>query len=153
MDHRYLDHDAILTLFEVKRSSDTRFRREVIGRMLDYAANAVVYWPVEEIKTKFEAACSALQVDPDAVVCEKVSEGFELGDFWQKVKTKLQAGRIRMIFIADEIPPKLRRVVEFFSGQLDPAEVLAVEVEQFVGEGMRTLVPRVVGQTEAARRK
>ena len=27
------------TLVEVKRSSDTRIRREVVGQMLDYAAN------------------------------------------------------------------------------------------------------------------
>ena len=30
------------TLVEVKRSSDTRIRREVVGQMLHYAANAVV---------------------------------------------------------------------------------------------------------------
>ena len=40
---------------EVKRSGDTRIRREGVGQMLDYAANAGVYWPVEEIKAKFEA--------------------------------------------------------------------------------------------------
>ena len=31
---------------------------------------------------------------------------------------------------------------------MDPAEVLAIEVKQFVGENLKTLVPRVVGQTE-----
>jgi hypothetical protein len=47
VDHLFLDQDAVPTLVEVKRSSDTRIRREVVGQMLDYAANAVVYWPVE----------------------------------------------------------------------------------------------------------
>jgi len=47
LDHLFLDQDAIPTLVEVKRSSDARIRREVIGQMLDYAANAVAYWPVE----------------------------------------------------------------------------------------------------------
>jgi hypothetical protein len=36
---------------------------------------------------------------------------------------------------------------------MDPAEVLAIEVKHFVGENLKTLVPRVVGQTETARRK
>ncbi len=36
---------------------------------------------------------------------------------------------------------------------MDPAEVLAIEVKQFVGDGMKTLVPRVLGQTETERRK
>ena len=57
LDHLFLDQDAIPTLVEVKRSTDTRIRREVIGQMLDYAANAVAYWPVEEIKAKFESRC------------------------------------------------------------------------------------------------
>lgn len=153
LDHLFLDQDAIPTLVEVKRSTDTRIRREVIGQMLDYAANAVAYWPVEQIKATFEATCAARQVDPDARVIGLVGAGTEAGEFWQRVKTNLQAGRIRMVFIADEIPPELRRVVEFLNGQMDPAEVLAIEVKQFVGEGMKTLVPRVVGQTETARRK
>jgi hypothetical protein len=33
------DQNAVPTLVEVKRSSDTRIRREVVGQMLDYAAN------------------------------------------------------------------------------------------------------------------
>lgn len=40
MDHLFLDQDGIPTLVEVKRSSDTRTRREVVGQMLDYAASA-----------------------------------------------------------------------------------------------------------------
>ena len=47
VDHVFLDQDAIPTLIEVKRSRDPRIRREVIGQLLDYAANAVVYWPIE----------------------------------------------------------------------------------------------------------
>src|ERR1035437_1834754 len=41
LDHLFLDQEGIPTLIEVKRSSDTRIRREVVGQMLDYAANAV----------------------------------------------------------------------------------------------------------------
>ena len=43
IDHLFLDQDAIPTIVEVKRSTDTRIRREVVGQILDYAANAVVY--------------------------------------------------------------------------------------------------------------
>ena len=41
LDHLFLDQDGVPTLVEVKRSTDTRIRREVIGQMLDYAANGV----------------------------------------------------------------------------------------------------------------
>jgi hypothetical protein len=32
----------------------------------------------------------------------------------------------------------------------DPVEVLAVEIRHYVGDGMKTLVPRVIGQTAEA---
>jgi hypothetical protein len=153
LDHLFLDQDAIPTLVEVKRSSDTRIRREVVGQMLDYAANAVAYWSVEEVRARFESRCEGDGLDPEVVLSEFLGEGQEVAGFWQNVKTNLQAGRVRLIFIADEIPPELRRVVEFLNGQMDPAEVLAVEVKQFVGENLKTIVPRILGQTETARQK
>ncbi len=153
LDHLFLDQEAIPTLVEVKRSSDTRIRREVIGQMLDYAANAVAYWPVEEIKAKFESRCKDDGDDPETELVGLLGEGQDISTFWQSVKTNLQAGRVRLLFIADEIPTELRRVVEFLNSQMDPAEVLAIEVKQFVGENLKTLVPRVVGQTETARQK
>ena len=118
--------------------------------MLDYAANAVAYLPVEEIKAKFESRCKDDGVVPEAELAEFLGEGQDASTFWQSVKTNLQAGRVRLLFIADEIPPELRRVVEFLNSQMDPAEVLAIEVKQFVGENLKTLVPRVLGQTEKA---
>lgn len=147
VDHLFLDQDAIPTLVEVKRSEDTRIRREVVGQMLDYAANSVVYWPVETIRAKYEARCEAESRTPDDVLLESLGEDVEPEEFWQKVKTNLQAGRVRLVFVADEIPQELRRVVEFLNSQMDPAEVLAIEIRQYQGKGQRTLVPRVIGQT------
>ncbi|MFO0729385.1 MAG: hypothetical protein U0361_00055, partial [Nitrospiraceae bacterium] len=54
LDHLFLDQDAIPTLIEVKRSTDTRIRREVVGQMMDYAANAVVYWRVDVLQESFK---------------------------------------------------------------------------------------------------
>lgn len=76
--------------------------------------------------------------------------GAEPEAFWQAARQYLQAQRIRLVFVADVIPPGLRRIVEFLNGQMNPAEVIAVEVRQFVGAGTRALVPRVVGQTALA---
>jgi hypothetical protein len=70
------------------------------------------------------------------------------------VSTNLKAGKVRMVFVADEIPQELRRIVEFLNSQMSPADVLAVEIKQFTGQGLSTLVPRVLGQTaEAQQRK
>jgi len=42
--------------------------------------------------------------------------------------------------------------VEFLNGQMDPAEVLAIEIRQHVGPGLRALAPMLIGQTAAAER-
>jgi hypothetical protein len=141
------------TLVEVKRSSDTRIRREVVGQMLDYAANAVVYWPVERLRATFEANCRAQGLDPDDDVAALVGDDYEADEFWERVATNLHAGRVRLVFVADEIPSELQRVVEFLNTQMAPAEVLAIEVRQYVGEGLRTLVPKVLGQTAEAKQR
>ena len=57
-----------------------------------------------------------------------------------------------MIILADEIPTELKRIVEFLNEQMKPAEILAIEVKQFVGNNMKTLVPRVIGQTAEAQK-
>jgi len=155
VDHLFLDQDGIPTLVEVKRSSDTRIRREVVGQMLDYAANAVIHWPIEKLRAKFEEQFTTQDQEADVALQEFLdSDEADVEEFWQKVKTNLQAGKVRMVFVADVIPPELKRIVEFLNEQMDPAEVIAVEIRQYVGEGIKSLVPRVIGQTqEAARRK
>lgn len=153
VDHLFLDQDAIPTIVEVKRSTDTRIRREVVGQMLDYAANAVVYWPIEKLRAMFEATCAERSIEPELEVESFLGGQKDAEGFWQQAKTNLQAGRVRLVFVADEIPAELRRVVEFLNAQMDPAEVLAVEIKQFVGQGLTTLVPRVLGVTAEAKQK
>jgi hypothetical protein len=57
LDHLFIDQDGIPTLIEVKRSPDTRIRREVIGQIFDYAANAISYWPIDRISSAFKVRC------------------------------------------------------------------------------------------------
>jgi hypothetical protein len=152
LDHLFIDQDGVPTLVEVKRSSNTQIRREVVGQMLDYAANGTLYWSLEQIMSAFERRCERDGVDTDEVVASFLGDDLEwsAGEFWQAVKTNLQAGRVRLVFVADRIPAELRRIIEFLNDQMDPAEVMGVEVPQFVGENQQALVPRVVGVTAEA---
>lgn len=150
VDHLFLDQDAVPTIVEVKRSTDTRIRREVVGQMLDYAANGVSYWSIEELRAQFAHG----REDPDKALVNLLGDpSADIEDFWQKAKTNLRAGRVRLVFVADSVPSELRRIVEFLNQQMDPAEVLAVEIKQYVGGDLKTLVPRLVGQTEEAQRR
>lgn len=47
IDHVFADQNAIPTLVECKRFLDSRARREVVGQMLEYAANGQHYWSAE----------------------------------------------------------------------------------------------------------
>lgn len=154
IDHLAVDQDAVPTFVEVKRASDTRSRREVVAQMLDYAANGSVFWTLEQLRSWFEGD------DPDGAVERLVSwldpseeEPEALADgFWQAVGTNLKEGRIRLIFVADEIPTSLQRLVEFLNEQMPRVEVLALEIRQYraAGSGSGALVPRLVGQTTRA---
>jgi hypothetical protein len=117
--------------------------------MLEYAANAV-HWPANTMRDKFEKNCA----DPEGRLTDFLGEDCDAEEFWEKAETNLKEGKIRMLFVADVIPPELQCIVEFLNKQMEYAEVLAVEIKQYVGENMKTLVPRVIGQTiEAATRK
>jgi len=152
VDHLFVDQKGVPTLVEVKRQSDTRLRREVVGQMLDYAANAVVYWPIEQLRAEFEESCTKNGTDPEEEIRSHLgAENAET--LWLQIKTNLLAGRIRMLFVADQVPAELRRIVEFLNEQMDPAEVLALELRQFAGEGLKTIVPMVYGQTEEAQQR
>jgi hypothetical protein len=150
LDHLFLDSDGVPVLVEVKQASDTRARREVVAQMLDYAANGVAYWPIERIIAGYRDTAAELGRDPDAELSAFL-DGGEAESFWRQVDSNLRSGRIRMLFVADRIPKELKRIVEFMNEQMRPAEVLAIELDHFLGaNGMRTLVPRLVGATARA---
>jgi hypothetical protein len=50
LDHLYLDQDGIPTFVECKRATDTRIRREVVAQMLDYAANGLKHWSMDQLR-------------------------------------------------------------------------------------------------------
>lgn len=149
IDHLFLDQDGIPTLVEVKRQSDTRIRREVVGQMLDYAASCA-NWSIGVLQSDFVQTCEAVNRVPSEVLLELIGDE-EAGEaeFWERVRTNLAAGRVRLLFVADVVPIELRRIVEFLNRQMSPAEVLAIELRQFRSEGLRTIVPVIFGQTTA----
>ena len=102
VDHLFLDQDGIPTLVEVKRSSDSRIRREVIGQMMEYAANAVVYWTVEQIQSIFEAKCESESLTPEIELKQRLQLEIDYDVYWQKVKSNFQIGKIS-IYPADMV--------------------------------------------------
>lgn len=153
LDHLFLDQDGIPTFVECKRATDIRGRREVVAQMLDYAANGIAYWQMDSLR---QAAAETAQLSGKSLNEEilRLTDSDDLtvvDQFWNNVERNLRAGTVRLIFVADTIPVELRRLVEFLNEKMSDIEVLAVEVKQFLGEGQKAIVPRVLGITETTR--
>src|SRR6185369_3027447 len=117
-DHLFVDQSGIPTIVEVKRSTDTRIRREVVGQMLDYAANVVAHWPTAHIQARFIANCGENGIDPDDRLRDFLDEDVEPDEFWSKAEQNLQDRNVRLLFVADVIPPELQRIIEFLNDQM-----------------------------------
>ena len=147
------DQDALPTLVEVKRGSNPEIRRTVVGQMLEYAAHAARTWTADTLRRAFEESTGARGLDPGEELGKLLGpDGDEEPDadgFWERVHTNLDASRLRLLFVADDIPVSLERVVEFLNAQMAGIEVLAVEIKQFKGDSRQTLVPRVLGRIAA----
>ncbi|WP_447925144.1 hypothetical protein [Georgenia muralis] len=154
LDHLFVDQDGVPTLVEVKRSTDTRIRREVVGQMLDYAANGVRYWPPERLRGELVARAGS-EVEATRLVTELLTEApatdIDVDAFWHRVGENRRAGRLRMLFVADEIPDSLKRIIEFLNEQMTQCEVLGIEIRRYAADGHQVFAPTVYGQTSQAR--
>jgi len=99
----------------------------------------------------FEETCQKQGGDPENALGSFIGDNKTTGEYWTSVDTNIKAGKLRLLFVADTIPSELQRIIEFLNKQMDPAEVLGVEIKQYIGDGETTLVPRVIGQTVEAR--
>lgn len=146
LDHIFVDIDAKPTFIEVKRSTDTRIRREVIGQMFDYAAHARAYWTIDKIQSLFIDTWRERGEDPDVILQTFIGKQKSPEEFWEQFMTNLKGGNIRLIFAADTIPKRLQLIVEFLQDYMYPCEVRALEVRQFKGEkGLQMIAPHYVG--------
>ena len=150
LDHLFVTRGGVPVLVELKRAVDTRLRREVIGQMLDYAANGTAYWQSGRIAESYAATMAELGRDADAEVAAFLGGSSDPEQFWEQVDANFAAGRIKMVFVADTIPRELARIVEFLNEQMK-ADVRAVELSWFESDGgVTALTPRIIGETERA---
>lgn len=151
VDHLFVTRKAVPVLVELKRAVDTRLRREVVGQLLDYAANAAAYWKPGKLAEAFSASATAEGKDPDEIL-DTFLDGGTPADFWASVDANFSAGNLKLVFVADTIPSELARVVEFLNDQMR-ADVRAVELAWFtsVDGTLTTLAPRIIGQTEQSK--
>ena len=155
LDALLVDQHGILTFVEVKRSTDTRIRREVVGQMLEYAANATAHWPEHRVRE-----LAAVRAGGEDRLRERVRELLgptvdeaRVESFWGDVQDNLRQGRMRLLVVADAIPSELRRLIEFLNDHMPEVDVAGIEVGRYLSPAGEAFVPRVVGVTERSRGK
>lgn len=147
VDLLFVDQDGIPTLVEVKRGDNPEMRRKVVGQILEYAAHAPWTWPVERLRDELEATAGQVGQEP----LEALSALLQLGGepeadgFWERVGLNLDAQRLRLLFVADNIPDSLRCVAEFLDRHMARIEVFAVEVKQYRNNAGKVYSTRVHG--------
>jgi len=152
IDLLFVDQDAMPTFIECKRYSDTRAKREVVGQMLDYAANGHYYWSKEEIRNYAEQAAEKNNISLEEEIKRLQPEETESVDsFFQHVQDNLREGQVRLVFFMEEAPAELKSVLDFLNKQMERSEVLIVEARQYEHNGTKVVTPTLFGYTEEAR--
>jgi hypothetical protein len=152
IDFLFVDQDATPTFVECKRCADTRARREVVGQMLEYAANGHYYWTRDRLMGLAEQTAKARHEALDvSLAALRPTDDLSVEDFFQRVEENLRRGQVRVVFFLEQAPFELRSVVDFLNKQMELSEVLVVEARLYEAEGRRIVAPMLFGYTEQAR--
>lgn len=152
IDFLFADQDAVPTFVECKRCADTRARREIVGQMLEYAANGHHYWTKDSLRElATQTATAAGSTLDDAFRRLAPPNELSIDDYFDLVQQNLREGQLRIVFFLEDSSPELRSVVDFLNRQMERSEVLLVEARQYSLGGSTIVVPTLFGYTEGKR--
>lgn len=147
----YVDQHGMLTVVETKLFENPESRREVVGQIIEYAADAAEAWGNGQARKIATQAWSREGKVLDNVLNEEFGDPHASESIWQRVEANLSQGRLRLIIATDELRPDVRRMIEYLNNQMRDTQVLGLELRCYGSDtDALVCVPRVVGQTRAA---
>jgi len=148
LDHLFVDQRGILTLVETKLFQNPESRREVIGQIIEYAANAYSYWGNGQAKQKAVEYWSKQQKDIDDILREEFNQN-DMDSFWNNIEENLKDRRVRLIIATDELRPEVTRMIEYLNDEMKNTAILGLEIKFYGSEdGSLVMVPRIYGVSE-----
>jgi len=111
IDFFFVDHEGKPTFIECKRRDDNNSRREVIGQMLDYAANGHYYWSATELSEFALQSATKKGMNLEEYLYDLDTEYTEPEVFFARVENNLKEGQLRLIFFLEEAPQELKSIV------------------------------------------
>ena len=113
-----------MTLVETKLIQNPESRREVLGQVIEYAANTNESWAHGRARQYATEFWSQQGRELDQVLLEEFGGDLDIESFWGTVEENLKDGRIRLIIAADELRVEVRRMIEYLNKEMQNAEVL-----------------------------
>jgi hypothetical protein len=87
----------------------------------------------------------------DDEIRRRFGPDLDVDTFWATVERNLRDGWIRLLIVADQLRPAVRRIIEYLNTELETAEVYGLELPCYAeAQGTIVLVPRLVGHIQAA---
>lgn len=130
LDAVFLDQDGIPVLVEVKRAANTQIKREVVGQILDYARCFLDNADSNSLRSRFVARFGSEEAAAGEL-SRHLLGAMNPEEFWASVAESLKSRRLRLVVVADEIPPELRLLLKFLDEQMDSIEIFAVKISQY----------------------
>jgi hypothetical protein len=144
----YVDQHGMLTVVEIRLFENPESRREVVGKIIEYAADAAGAWGNGQARQIATQAWKREGKVLDNVLNEEFGDPHACESVWKHVEANLSQGRLRLIIATDELRPEVRRMIEYLNSQMRDIEVLGLELRCYGSDtDALVCVPRVVGQT------
>jgi hypothetical protein len=147
----YVDQHGMLTVVETRLLENPESRREVVGQIIEHAANAAEAWGNGQARRMATEAWKREGKVLDNVLNEEFGDPHASESIWQRVEANLSQGRLRLIIATDELRPEVRRMIEYLNKQMRDTQVLGLELRCYGSDtDALVCVPRLVGQTRGA---
>jgi hypothetical protein len=142
-----IDADGVVTVCECKLQSNAGIRREVVGQVLEYAAN-LDGMPFREFRARVQARLGGDLVD---AMADRAGDDWDRDVWIDEVSSRLVDGMFRLVVAVDQMAPTLKRSILYLNGH-SSLPILAVELQRGRHGVTEVLMPTVFAD-EQARRK
>lgn len=150
LDLAYVNETGRLMLVECKLWKNPQSRREVIGQILDYAAE-VAKWDYEQLSDAVSSASERLSTSMYEVASEEFP-GLDEATFVDDVERSLREGRFLLAIAGDGIRENVERIVSLIQSRGAPQfsfALIEIGVYRLQGDGIDGVFvqPRVHART------
>lgn len=165
-DLLYVDETGLLTIVETKLRKNPEARREVVGQILEYGAQASA-WSPDDIEVKAQKFLSSAECPQEyrGLTLEQAMryflegtgsparEAFSYENFLNLASGNLERGHIRLVIAIDEPPDPLLRIVEFVNRFSERFEMYLIQLKRFhdSATGQNIFVPALFGRVARKR--